>query len=299
MIGRRSLGGFGRRRGGGSGKMRLVIGAVIALFSLASYYFVSDTNPFTGETQRISMSEQQELALGLNAAPQMVQQMGGAVPMSDPRAAEVERIGRILLEAGGVSEKLRKNDIPYEFSFTLIDDPQTVNAFALPGGPTFITTALYDRLENRAQLAGVVGHEIGHVVERHGAQRMHSSKLVQGLVSAGAIGLEDGSGRGLSAAQVGSLIGDVVLKGHSREHELESDQWGLSYLVQAGLDPREMVRVMEILRDASGGGRGGTPEFMQTHPHPESRIKAIEQYVQENLDDSSLSQLTDGGPLPR
>jgi predicted Zn-dependent protease len=229
--------------------------------------------------------------------PQMVQQMGGSVPLSDPRAAEVDRLGRLLLDAGGVSATMREKNIPYDFSFTLIDDPQTVNAFALPGGPTFVTTALYDRLENRAQLAGVIGHEIGHVIERHGAQRMHSSSLVQQLVTAGAIGLEDGSGRGLTAAQMGQFVGSVVLKGHSREHELESDEWGLQYLVAAGMDPSQMIRVMEVLRDATGG-RGG-PEFMQTHPHPDSRIEQIQAFVEQNFPDGIPPSLTDGGPLPR
>ncbi len=224
----------------------------------------------------------------------MVQQMGGQVPRSSPKAQAVEAVGELLLAESGLRQTLAEKGVPWEFTFTLINDDQTVNAFALPGGPVFITEALYDRLENVAQLAGVIGHEIGHVVERHGAERMSQSQMWQGLAGAAAVGTGD-----MSAAQAAQAAGQFIGMKYGREQELESDSYGLNYLVAAELDPSEMIRVMEILRDASGGGRGGTPEFMQTHPHPESRIDAIKKYVETEVDAETMRRLTDGGPLPR
>ncbi len=298
----RSRSSFGGARRGGSGVMRLVIAAVIALIAFGSYYFATSENPVTGKKERVgNVTESQEVAMGYAAAPQMVQQMGGAVPPNSEKQRLVDDIGNRLLDAPysegrSVRQILEANDVPWRFTFTLLDDDQTVNAFALPGGPVFITEALFDRLENEAQLAGVLGHEIGHVIERHGLERIASANMYQQLAGAVAVAAEDGSGRGYNAAMLAQTFGQMFQLGYSREAELESDQYGLASLVAAGWDPREMVRVMEILRDASGGG-GGAPEFMQTHPHPESRIEAIRKFVQERFPDGVPDELSTGRAL--
>ena len=298
------FGGFGRggvRRsmgrgsfGGGSTKMRLIIAVVVALVAVGGYFLNTQVNPFTEEEQRVSMSYEQETRLGLTSKPEMIQQMGGAKSQSATKSRVVEQVGRQLLDEGGVNEILRENDLPYQFSFTLLEDDQTVNAFALPGGPVFITEALYDDLENVAQLAGVIGHEIGHVIDRHGAQRMAKQQLTQGLAGAAAVGTGDAG-----AAQLAGFVGNFITMKYGREEELKSDDFGMKFMVKAGYDPREMVRVMEILKAASGGGAGGTPEFMQTHPHPESRIEAIQAYVRDEFPDGVPDTLTTGGELPR
>ena len=293
------LGGLlGGRRGGGGGKIRILIAVAIALFGLVSYYFGTEQNPFTGEAQRVgNMSFAQEVRLGLGSAPQMVEQMGGAVDPADPRARLVHDIGTELLDASGVMQKLQSQDIPYQFSFTLIDDPKTVNAFALPGGPVFITTALFEAMEDTAQLAGVLGHEIGHVVERHSAQQMAKSQLGQSLISAVAIGASDDRGRGMTAAVAAQMAAQFLQLKYGRGDELESDRHGLEYMVRAGYDPREMVKVMAILKKASGGG-GGRPEFTQTHPLPETRIEDIKAWVAETFPDGVPADLDRGRPLP-
>lgn len=271
--------------------LRLVIGVVIALVALGSYFFSTQVNPFTGEEERVSLSLAEEAQLGFSSAPEMVRQMGGAVPASAPKAQLVQAVGNRLLQEGGVAQVLREKDIPYEFTFTLLDDDQTVNAFALPGGPVFITEALFDRLENEAQLAGVLGHEIGHVIERHGAERMAQMQLGQQLTTAAAVGTGD-----LSAAQAAQYVSQFLTMSYGREQELESDAYGLDYMIDAGYDPSQMVRVMEILQEASGGAGGG-PEFMQTHPHPESRIEAIEQFLEKNFPSGIPGSLGTGRPL--
>ena len=306
QSGRRGFGGFGRGpgqpRSRGSLLMRLVLGGGIALFALISFYCTTTTNPVTEREERVAgIPLEQEVAMGLAAAPEMVQQMGGAVPGDSPKQQLLQEVGSRLMnapyrEGKSLAQILQEREVPWQFTFTLIDDEQTVNAFALPGGPVFMTEALFDRLENEAQVAGVLGHEIGHVIERHGLERIAKSTLQQQLVGAVAVAADDGSGRGYNAAMLAQTFGNLFQLGYSREDELESDQIGLRSMVSAGYDPGEMVRVMEILRDASGG-RGGGPEFMQTHPHPESRIEAIRGFVAEHFPQGVPAELGKGQVL--
>src|SRR5690606_26163857 len=141
------------------------------------------------------------------------------------------------------------------------------NAFALPGGQVFITAALLSRLRSEGQVAGVLGHEIGHVVARHGAEHMAKARLTQGLTGAAVLATydpSDPSSRG--SAAVAALIGQMVNMRFGREDELESDRLGVRFMAEAGYDPRSMVEVMKVLQEAAGGGR--QPEFFSTHPNP-------------------------------
>ncbi|QEG20368.1 M48 family metalloprotease [Mariniblastus fucicola] len=251
--------------------VRFLIAGAIALFSVISYFSMGDENPITGETQRVAMSPDEEIALGLQAAPEMAQQHGGLHP--DQQAQQhVDDIGSKLLVA--VQKVVRKNngENPFKFDFHLLADDKTVNAFALPGGQVFITAALYNRLETEGQLAGVIGHEIGHVLMRHGAQRMAKQKLTQGLVSATGV-----AGGGQQSAQMAAAVANMVNMKYGRDDELESDKWGVELCVEAGYDPRAMIQVMSILEDASGGG--GPPEMMSTHPKPANRQAYIKDVI--------------------
>jgi beta-barrel assembly-enhancing protease len=235
----------------------------------------------------VSLSPSEEVALGYNTMPSLIEQMGGEVPASDPRAQLVKQVGQKLL---GTNPKLTQG--PYKFTFTLLDDPQTVNAFALPGGPVFITRALLERLENEAQLAGVLGHEIGHVVHRHGAERMAKANLGQTMTLAVGVGAsgEDGGQAATAAAQMATQF---MLMKYSRQDELESDDQGLSYLVDASYDPSEMIRVMEILKEASGAsGRG--PSFMASHPDPDARIEQIRDFLKKHYPNGVPANLSKG-----
>jgi len=120
-----------------------------------------------------------------------------------------------------------------------------------------------------------LGHEMGHVVARHGAQRIAKAELTEGLT--GAVVVASGDAR---SAQVAQMVGQLVNMKYGRDDELESDKLGVRFMVEAGYDPRAMIRVMEILQAASGGG-GGQPEFFSTHPNPENRIERIEQAINE------------------
>ena len=258
------------RRGFGCG-VRVLFALAIVGYALFRYFSQTEVNPVTGEKQHIAMTVDQEVALGLESAPEMARQMGGEADSSDPNWKRVEATGRKVV---GNSDASRS---PYKFDFHLLSDPDTLNAFALPGGQVFITDGLLVKLENDAQLAGVLGHEIGHVVNRHGAEHMATGQLGQLLTMAAGVAATDEQGRGQRAAMVAAMINQMVQLKYSRSDELEADRVGMDYMTQAGYDPAEMLGVMRILAEASRGGR--TPVMLSTHPYPEQRIEEIQRYL--------------------
>jgi predicted Zn-dependent protease len=273
---------------GGSGglKMRLIIAVGIALFALMSYYgSPGDENKVTGNRERVAYADEvQEMQLGLQVMPQMVAQHGGE--SRDPGATQmVNRVGFRLLQA--LQDNLAENgrELPYEFDFHLLADRRTVNAFALPGGQIFITEALFAALETEGQLAGVLGHEIGHVIERHGNKRMAQEQLFTGLATAaGTVGGD------ASSMQMAQMAKQMISMKYGREDELESDKWGVRLLALADYDPRAMIGVMKVLEEAAGSG--GPPEMMSTHPKPANRVKYIEDVLQLEFPDG----VPDGQP---
>ncbi|HUF82496.1 MAG TPA: M48 family metalloprotease [Burkholderiales bacterium] len=246
-------------------KFRLIIGALIALFAGVSYFFQSSENPVTGETQRVSLSAEQEVALGLKMAPEMAAQFGGI--SRDEKATRIVRAIGEKLVARSVAAKS-----PYRFQFHVVADPKTVNAFALPGGPIFITEGLLRLLRTEGEVAGVLGHEIGHVLARHSAERLAKQNLTQGLVTAVMMGSGD-----YTATQLAQMVGNMVNMKYGREDEIESDALGVRIVAEAGYDPRSMLRVMEVLEKASGGSR--QPEFLSTHPNPGNRQERIKEEI--------------------
>lgn len=249
------------------GHPRLWLGLFLAALALFSYTCSKEYNPVTGEEIHISMSPHQEIALGLKATPQMLEQYGG--PHPDQRAQQmVDRVGF------GVVDSSAAKNTEWQYEFTLLRDPKTINAFALPGGQVFITAALFERLETEGQLAGVLGHEIGHVVARHSAQRMAKQQLSQGMT--GAVLVASGSN---AEAALAAAVASMVNMKYGREDELQSDELGVKFMAEAGYDPRAMIGVQEILNEAAGGG--APPEFMSTHPSTGNRIAIIQETIDE------------------
>ncbi len=250
-----------------SGGARLLIGLVIAGISVVTYLSRRTTNELTGETQYVKLTEQQEVSLGLSSAPQLTRQFGGAT--SDSNLAQyVTRVGqRIATKSAAAKSK-------YPFKFTVLADRKTINAFALPGGPVFITEALLSRMTNEAQLAGVLGHEIGHVVARHGAEHLAKADLTAGLVGATVVATSDPDrpGDARAKAALAAATAQLLTMKFGRDDELESDKLGVRFMHEAGYDASQMGEVMKVLK-AAGGGR--TPEFFSTHPDPENRLEKI------------------------
>jgi beta-barrel assembly-enhancing protease len=272
--------------------LRVLAGIVIAIIGIIVYMTRTQINPVTGEKQHIALNVDEEKAMGLQAAPEMAARMGGEIkPVEDNRARAVALVGRRIVENSDAA----RSDYADTFKFTLLNDPQTVNAFALPGGPIFITKALYEKLSTEAELAGVLSHEIGHVVGRHSAEQLAQSQLGQTLTLAFGVGAS-GDQRGQQAAAIAAMVNQMSQLRFSRSDESKADQLGLKYMAQAGYDPSAMLQVMEVLKGLSKGGR--QPEFMLTHPLPESRITEIKETLQRDYPDGIPKNLTRGHMLP-
>jgi predicted Zn-dependent protease len=283
--------GYGSRRSGGF-PVRWIIALVIAGIGIVTYYSRTQINPVTGEKQRVAMSVDQEKALGLQAAPKMAQQMGGVLdPKKDPDARIVAEVGHNLVSQTEASKS------PYtgNFNFYLLDDPKTINAFALPGGQIFITRGLYNKLEDESQLAGVLGHEVGHVIHRHSAEQMAKGQLGQMLVVATGVGASDERGGGAMATAAAAMANQMMQLKYGRQDETESDTYGLKLMEQAGYDPRGMLAVMQVLKEASGAR--GQPEFLMSHPLPDNRLEDIKRVIAQRYPDGVPATLTRGREL--
>jgi predicted Zn-dependent protease len=223
------------------------------------------TNPATGKKQLSLVSKDQEVQLGQQGAEQ-VRQSIGLYP--DPKAqAYVEAVGKRLVA------RAERPELPW--SFQVVDDP-TVNAFALPGGPIFITRGILAHMNSEAELAGVMGHEIAHITARHSVQQLSKAQLAT-------LGLGIGSILSPEVAQLGQVAAaglQLLFLKYGRDAERESDTLGFGYMLEAGYDPREMADMFQTLDrvgDAAGGG--GLPEWLATHPNPENRFEAVQQRV--------------------
>jgi len=268
-------GGYSRQRGSGC-SVRLLMAAVIVIFSLITYFGSQSTNPVTKDVQHISMSPDQEIAMGLQAAPEMADQFGG-LDSNQSDQQHVQQIGQRIVQDSPASTT------PYQYAYHLLADQQIINAFALPGGQIFITRALYDHLQTDGELAGVLGHETGHVVARHSAEQIAKAQLTQGLTGAAVMAACDpNSPNGcIAASQMAALVGQLIEMKYSRADETEADWLGVCFMNESGYDPHEMIQVMQILDTLSQGNR--PPEFLSTHPDPGNRIVQIQNDIQ-NID---------------
>lgn len=259
------------RRVGAGCNPRIIIGLLI-IGGTMLYHWLGTTeyqNEFTGRTQKLALATpQEEIALGLQSTPQMIHESGG---LSDDAAgrALVERVGARLLASTAAKQT------PYQFKFHLLADDRTVNAFALPGGQVFITEALFRRLKSEDQLAGVLGHEMGHVVGRHSNEQMASTRMWSGLAQGVGVLLSDGQSN--AGAQVAQMVAQYRVMKFSRDDESESDALGVRFMIQAGYDPEALIGVMEILAEVSGGGNQS--DFMSSHPSPANRMERIREVI--------------------
>lgn len=247
--------------------IRLIMASLIAVFSVFSYCTNTSQNVVTGEKQRVGLSAEEEVMVGQQAAPEVLAEFGGLD--SDKAASDrVKRVGEKLVAP-------IKDKLPYTYEFHLLDDAQTINAFALPGGQVFITEGLYRQLDTEGQLAGVLGHEVSHVIARHGAEHIAKARLTQGLTGAALLATYNPeSPSNQQRAQMAVLVGQLVNMKFGREDELEADRLGLGLAAEAGYDPRSLLKVMDILAKAGNGK--ATPEFFNTHPNPKNRKQEIE-----------------------
>jgi predicted Zn-dependent protease len=224
-------------------------------------------NPATGERQLTLLSESQEIQIGAQTHPEVLATFG---------AYDNPDLQRYVQELG---RKLASNSERPEldWTFTVLDDP-VVNAMALPGGFIYVNRGILAHFNSEAELASVLGHEIGHVTARHSVEQMSRAQLAQlGLGVAAIASPEFRQYAGLASQGI-----QILFLKFGRDDENQSDELGLRYMMRAGYDPREMPKVFATLdRISSSSGLRSTPEWASTHPDPGNRIANIEAQIAE------------------
>lgn len=205
------------------------------------------------------------------------QSMKGETPIeTDPAiVAYVKCIADPIAKASGDSTGVKSWEV-------VVFKDKSANAFALPGGKIGVHTGLLPVAKTDSQLAAVLGHEVGHVIARHGNERVSEGLLVQGALAGASLALGQENPKTpyiLAALGIGAQFG--VLLPHSRGHESEADLLGLKLMAIAGFDPRESVELWKNMGAAAGGS--APPEFLSTHPANATRIRNLEAHIPENL----------------
>lgn len=250
------------------------VAALLLAASLAACTF----NPATGKREFSVISRDEEVAMGISEGPKFAAEFGGKVNHAELQTY-VSRIGQAL----AAKTEGDYPSLPWEF--TLLDS-DVINAFALPGGKIFLTRGLARQMTNEAQLAAVLGHEVGHVTARH----INSQMSRQGLTSLiiGVAAAASGQEYGQDVAEIGQQVGGVVLLKFGRDQESQADEFGMRYMSKLNYDPKGALEVMQILQRAMAGGR--QPELLSTHPYPETRMERIQQAL------GSTYRATQGNP---
>ena len=269
----------------------LILVMAIGLAGLAG----CETNPYTGRSQLLMTSVDQEMQMGAQAYGQ-VKNDPKMHQAQDPREIEpVRRVAAHVIEAAKRS-KYAEMAQKFQWEVIVIKDDKTMNAFALPGGKIAVYTGIFPVARTEAGLAAVLGHEVVHALARHGAERMSQGQLTDAVLQmAGAAG-----GKGMlsqaamAALGAGAQVG--VLLPFSRKHESEADYIGILLAADAGYDPRESVSLWERMEQLSRGG--GPSEFLSTHPSNETRIDQLKKWMPEAMGIYQSRQAVPTSALP-
>jgi predicted Zn-dependent protease len=257
-----------------------VLSVLLAAALLTAACGTKVVNPVSGKTERSAMDEASEIAEGKKAHEEVMKEFGG--PINNPKLqAYVNDLGQRLAK-----QSHRAN---LTWTFTVLDSPD-VNAFALPGGYVYVTRGIMAYMDSEADLAGVIGHEIGHVTARHGAQRATKQQRAgAGVMAATVLGVlletVGVSGAAQAANQVSTGIAAGSIASYSREQELQADKLGAEYLSRVGYNPKNMVDVINVLKDqerfATDSARAAgkkVPEggnWLASHPTNDQRLQQI------------------------
>ncbi len=248
----------------------LFTGAALSVFLLLGCSSVEYVN----RKSTAFIPENQEIALGEEAYGQVLAE--NELSNDADQTAVLNRVGTRI---AAIAERPQ-----YDWEFALIEDPETVNAFALPGGKVAFYTGILPLCGNENGIAVVMGHEVGHVLARHGAERM-TQGIATGLAGSA---LQIAVANKSPAAQTAILSGyglattTGVLLPFSRKQEYEADYIGLLLMAKAGYDPREALTFWGRMIELSGGQH--PPEFLSTHPSSEKRVKQMEKHLPEAME---------------
>lgn len=265
----------------------LLLGTSLSLTSACTQV----VNPATGKSEFTAMSPDQELAVGKEQHPKILQQFGGNYSDNELQAY-ITNIGNKLQAVSELPDQ--------KFTFTLLNS-DVVNAFALPGGYVYISRGLMALAENEAEVAGVLAHEIGHVTARHSAQRYSRGVGAQIGVAGASIlaGVFGGSNAAKLTQQALGTGAQAYVAGYSRKQEFQSDELGVRYLTRAGYDPRAMATFLEKLgrhselsRKLAGqeGQQDPATNWFSTHPRTPDRVRRAAEEASGNATQGRVGQ---------
>jgi Zn-dependent protease with chaperone function len=210
---------------------------------------------------------QDDIKMGLSAATEAEKQL---VLIKNPEAtAYITALGNSLVAKA-------PNDNKFPFTFKIVDD-KSINAFALPGGPLYVNRGAIEAADNEAQIAGVIGHEAGHVILRHGMAQAKKSQLAQGFIG-GLSAIFGNSTVGQLAGAAGAFAGSSILLRYSRDAESQADLMGTQILFDSGYDPTAMAVFFDKLAQDHKGSK--SEQFFSNHPIPENRVKKVNDEIQ-------------------
>lgn len=248
---------------------RVLRSRLLAALLLVSLAAACETVPITGRSQLNLLSEPDEIQMGIQAYKEVTSKV--KVSTNTVQNAQVNRVAQRIIAA------VEKPDLPWEVK--VVEDNQA-NAFALPGGKIAVYTGILPITKDDAGLAAVIGHEVGHVIARHSAERVSQQMVAQGLGGAlvsGVLGTDP-----QTSAQVAGLFAQGLLLPWGRKQESEADHIGLILMAKAGYDPRAARDLWVRMAEASKG-QSRPPEFLSTHPSEATRIQQIEGWLPEAL----------------
>jgi len=273
----------------------LILVMAVGLAGLAG----CETNPYTGRSQLLMTSVDQEMQMGAQAYGQ-VKNDPKMHQSQDLREVEpVRRVAARIIEAAKRS-KYAEMANQFQWEVTVIKNDKTMNAFALPGGKIAVYTGIFPVAKTEAGLAAVLGHEVTHALARHGAERMSQGQLTNAALQVLGTAAEAAGGNAMlgqaamAALGAGAQVG--VLLPFSRKHESEADYIGILLAADAGYDPRESVHLWERMEQMSGGK--GPAEFLSTHPGHETRIEQLKKWMPEAMAIYQTKQAVPAGELP-
>ena len=215
-------------------------------------------NPVTGKKQLTLFSEAQEIEIGRQSDPEILRQFG--------RVSSTQLQDYVGRAGAELAESSHRPDLPWKFT---VLDSEVINAFALPGGYVYVTRQILAYMNNEAELASVLGHEIGHITARHGVTQASKAQLAGMALGAGSI-VSPTFGQFSQLAQIG--MGLLFLK-YGRDAERQSDRLGVQYMYRVGYDPRKMSDFFQVFQTLREDGGQQIPGWLSSHPDPPDRIR--------------------------
>ncbi|HEY9159586.1 MAG TPA: M48 family metallopeptidase [Desulfomonilia bacterium] len=244
----------------------------IPIFIICVFLNGCATAPITGRSQLLLVPESDEIALGLKSYQEVLAK--AKISRDQQVNAQVKRVGTRIASVADRED--------YSWEFTVIDDPKTANAFALPGGKVAVFTGILPYTKDDNGLAFVLAHEVGHAIARHGGERMSEQLLIQLGQQGLNLAIADKSPQAIQAINLGYGLGTTVgvTLPFSRAQELEADYIGIILMAKAGYDPREAPKFFERM---TSGQSKKTIEFLSTHPADDRRIQNLKNLIPQAL----------------